>query len=142
MSNGRRRGCLPSLGIDDEARRLASTGGIGIEGAGLTEADGDDASHHVLDGGLPLSGIGGLCLIEDGDLVVFQVALGSEARGLDIGCVLAGRVLAVQGMAELLERSVIGRGGGLPFGSRGGACAIHSDGGGGGGGGGDSGGQL
>lgn len=90
MSNGRWRRCLPPLGINNEACRLTGTGNIGIEGAGLTEADGDDTSYHVFDGGLPLGGIGGLGLVEDGDLVVFQLALGHKACGLDIGCILAG----------------------------------------------------
>ena len=37
-----------SLGIDNEASGLAGTGGIGIEGAGLAEADGDGCESETI----------------------------------------------------------------------------------------------
>ncbi len=129
------RGCLPFCSIYDEARGLASTGGIGIEGACLTEADGDDASYDVLDGGLPLCSIGGLCWIEDRDPVVVLLGLGHEACGLDVGGVVAGRILAIYSVTELLQGSIVGWRGGLPLGSRGRASCVH-------GGDGDDGGRL
>lgn len=111
---------LPSLGVGDETSGFAGTSGIGIERAGLAESDRNDASHNILDSGLPLGRVGGLRLIEDREVVVLQLAslVVHEPRELNVGCVLAGRAFTatIQAMPELLlQGSLVGGRGGLPF---------------------------
>lgn len=45
----------PSLRVDDISSSLTGHGRVGVERAGLAEADGDDIAHNLLDGILPLS---------------------------------------------------------------------------------------
>lgn len=81
--------CSPLLGVNHEARGLTCQGGIGIEGAGLAEPDGDDVLDNVLDGSLPLCRIGcGLRLVKVWHH--FLVLLSEQSRCVHFRCVVAG----------------------------------------------------
>lgn len=90
------------LGVDDEAGGLGVQGGVGVEGAGLAEADGNDVAHDVLDGLLPFGGVGphGGEGLQDGllDVVVAHVEVG----GFHVGGVVAGGHFAVEREAVVL----------------------------------------
>lgn len=108
----------PSLGIDDEARRLARQGRICVEGTCLAEADRHDVPDDALDCCLPL---GCVCARREegrqpGVLEFLKLAL--EVVGLVGGIVAGGqvpvqtvvlRVPAIDGLRRLLALGAGGR---------------------------------
>lgn len=117
------------LGVHDKASGLGVQGWIGVEGAGLAEADGDDIPDDILDGELPLGGVwpqGGEGL--QGGFLDELVVVHVEVGGFDVGGVVAGRLLAVQGVTMVFRGPASLEGvewGGLALGARRGVCAVH-----------------
>lgn len=87
---------IAPLGIHHESCRLGVESRVGVEGAGLAEADGDDVAHDILNGRLPLCRVGpqrgqGL----QGGLLDVVVVSHLEIGSFYVGGVVAGRLLAI-----------------------------------------------